>query len=201
MLREGESNQRPLMPYASHVSRGTARTPIGIILFAASHLLMGAVLMLAAFMILRRVMARPRKEDWGVVVNIIVALPMLTGGLALFLKGRAARTAAVMSFSVLAALESIVIAYAVGMTVRYIADGNQNAEWALLFVTFAVLLAFLSRDVLGYLASEKARATFALPPGETPIAIRIMPRLALFLYCVAVMIGPFLSGRRGLFPD
>ena len=43
--------------------------------------------------------------------------------------------------------------------------------------------------VLGYLASAKARKTFALPPGETPTLVRWLPCIAVLMFVAAVVFG------------
>src|SRR5437867_3373496 len=50
----------PLMPYASHAATGSGKTPIGILLFAASHLLLGAALGLLVILMWRAI---PRKSE------------------------------------------------------------------------------------------------------------------------------------------
>src|SRR5437773_8560695 len=107
MLNEEKT---PLIPYASHLAHGTGRTPIGIILFAASHLLLGAVLLLIAWIMsqqLARAPARVTGLEWLAAALIALAgVPMLAGGVALLLKGRLARAIALVSFVVLAAFEA-----------------------------------------------------------------------------------------------
>jgi hypothetical protein len=120
---------------------------------------------------------------------------------ALLLKGRAAWTAAVVSFAVLGVFEAVAICYATAMTVRYLRQGNHDAVWAVSFLMLSLCLGMLCATVSGYLAGTKARATFALPPGQTPLAVGLLPRLILVLYCVAVATGPLFSGVRWLFPD
>jgi hypothetical protein len=202
MLREDPPHSPPLMPYASHVAQGTARTPIGIILFATSHLLLGGVLLLAAFVLLRWVLLRPTVPDWIVFAAVMfLALPMLTGGVALLLKGPLAHAAALASFTLLSVLEAATIAYAAGITVRYVRHRNPDQVWAIVFLALAVGLAYLCRIVVGYLAGAKARATFALPPGDSSRPMRLLPTLVMLLYVVALLAGPLLSRVRPLFPD
>jgi hypothetical protein len=93
------------------------------------------------------------------------------------------------------------IAYALGMTVRYTRHGNNDIQWALIFFGVVLGLAFFCRVMVGYLAHEKARVTFGLPPGQIPPVLQMLSRLALLLYAVAAAIGPFLSGVRDLYPD
>src|SRR5437870_1049842 len=50
---------KPFMPYASHVAHGTGRTPIGIVLFACSHLLLGGVLLLTDWILFQRLAMAP----------------------------------------------------------------------------------------------------------------------------------------------
>jgi len=197
--------ERPLMPYASHAAAGTGRTPIGIILFAASHLLLGGVLMLAAVTMTRQALARPAAVapvDWLVTALIaLLAMPMLVGGVALLLKGSLAWVVSVISFTLLAFFEAMTIAYAIGMTTRYLQQNNPDVQWAGLFAGLAISQGLLCAVVVGYLGSPKARATFGLPPGETPGLVRRLRRIVTVLYLAALAIGPMLSGIRPLFPD
>ena len=197
-----DTGETPLMSYASHVEMGTGRTPVGIIMFAASHLLLGGVLMLSAFAIFQHVRRGPVNEDWIVLpVLFLLAAPMVTGGLALLLKGAIAWFAAVVSFALLAALEAGTFAYAVGMTVRYAARGNPDVQWALVFAAMTFAIGTLCIVVVGYLAGQKARNTFGLPPGESPAFVRRLRALALVLFAVALGIGPLLRNVRALYPD
>ena len=194
---------RPLISYASPVAQGAGRTPIGIIMFAASHLLLGGVLVLAAVIIAER-MPTARLAPGEAMVPYLIALaamPMIAGGLALLLKGRAAWTAAVVSFAALAVFEAVTICYATAMTIRYLRQGNHDAVWAVSFLVLALCLGLLCATVVGYLAGSKARATFALPPGETSAGVRMLPRVILVLYAAAAATGPLFSGVRSLFPD
>jgi hypothetical protein len=199
------SGDRPLIGYASHVAHGTGRTPIGIILFAASHLLLGAVLLLIAWIIfqqLARAPARVTALDWLAAALIALAgVPMLVGGVALLLKGSVAWTVALASFVLLAIFEAIAIAYAVAMTVRYAWQNNPDIIWAGLFVVFAMLLGLLCAVVVGYLTGSKARLTFGLPPGEAPRILKSLRTIVLVLYALGALIGPMFSGVRMLFPD
>ncbi len=190
------------IPYATPASAGTGRTPIGIIMFAASHILLGGVLLLAALVIFFQLRHRPLSEDWIVIpVLMLLAAPMITGGVGLLLKGQTAWRGAVVSFAVLSALEAGTFAYAVGMTVRYALQGNPDIIWAGLFAALAFAVAALCSVVLGYLAGDKSRITFGLPPGETPAAIRNLRRVALWLLALALLTGPLLRNLRSLYPD
>jgi hypothetical protein len=189
----------PLMSYASHVAAGTGRTPIGIILFAASHLLLGGVLMLAALLMSHR--ARDAQDWAGVAAVAVLGVPMLPGGVALLLKGRVAWTAAVMSFFVLTVMEAATLAYAVGMTCRYAIQGNHDVQLAAVFASLAFCVAVMGAVVVGYLGGEKARATFGLPPGEAPVAVRYLRPIVLTLYALALITGPMLVNVRAIFPD
>jgi hypothetical protein len=202
-------SDKPLIAYASHVAHGTGRTPIGIVLFACSHLLLGAVLLLIAWVMFQQLArmyavapARVTPIEWlaaGLVA--VAAVPMLVGGVTLLLKGRLAWIIAVVSFFVLAVFESIAIAYSVAMTVRYAMQNNTDIVWAGLFVVFAVLLGLLCAVVVGYLSGAKARATFGLPPGESPRALKWLRRTVLILYALGALIGPMFIEVRVLFPD
>ena len=46
----------------------------------------------------------------------------------------------------------------------------------------------MSCVVLSYLGSDKARRTFGLPPGETSVAVRWLPRVVLVLFVVGVVL-------------
>jgi len=193
------------MPYASHVAAGTGRTPIGIIMFAASHLLLGGTLFLTAGIMLRNLMvwrARAGWVDWLVAALVALeATPLVFGAVMLLLKGTLAWAAAVASFSVLAVFEAIAIAYSISMTVRYVRQGNSDVQWAGIFFGMSMMLAFLCRVVVGYLGAPKARATFGLPPGDPPALVKMLPRMVMALYMLALIAGPMFSGVRVLFPD
>jgi hypothetical protein len=188
--------------YATPASAGTGRTPIGIIMFAASHILLGGVLTLAAVVIFLQLRHRPFSEDW-IVIPVLMALasPMITGGISLLLKGEGAWRAAVASFTMLSVLEAGTFAYAVGMTVRYAMHDNADVVWAGLFAALTFAVAALCSVVLGYLAGDKARITFGLAPGETPLAIRKLRRVGLWLLGAALIFGPLLRNVRSIFPD
>ena len=200
-----KDDPKPLMPYASHVAHGTGRTPVGIVMFAASHLLLGGTLLLTAWVMCRQAMrfsARVMPVDWLVIGLVaLAALPMLVGSITLLLKGPIAWGVAVASFFLLAVFEALAIAYSAGMTVRYARQGNADVQWATLFLGFALLLAFLSRVIVGYLGGSKARATFGLPPGDPPALVKYLPGAAMALYALGAIVGPMLSGVRALFPD
>jgi hypothetical protein len=200
-----DKSTKPLMPYASHVAAGTGRTPIGIIMFAASHLLLGGTLFLTAGLMFRSLVvwrARAGWEDWLVAGLVaLAAVPMVVGAVMLLLKGTIAWTAAVASFTVLAIFEAIAIAYSISMTVRYVRQGNNDVQWAGIFFGMSMMLAFLCRVVVGYLGGEKARATFGLPSGDPPGVVKMLPRMVMALYTLALIAGPMFSGVRWLFPD
>lgn len=197
-----DTGETPLMAYASHVSAGTGRTPVGIIMFAASHLLLGGVLLLSAYVIYRQVNRRPVLTDWIVMAVLVsLAAPMISGAVALLLKGHLAWGIAVASFALVGALEAGILAYATGMLVRYFAQGNPDAEWAMIFVAMTFAIGTLCIVVVGYLGGAKARNTFGLPPGDTPILVRRLRPIVLVLFAVALMIGPLLRNVRWLFPD
>jgi len=194
---------KPLIAYASHAAHGTGRTPIGIIMFASSHLLLGGVLAFAAIVIAQRMRqyAQAAGEAYVPLLILLAAAPMLAGGLALLLKGLRAWTIAIVSFSILAFFEALTITYASGMTVRYLREGNNDAVWAVSFLVLSLCLGLLCATVAGYLAGSKARATFALPPGETPRLLRVVPRVVLLGLVVGLCAGTLLARVRWLYPD
>ena len=200
-----DNPDKPLMPYASHVAAGTGRTPVGIIMFAASHLLLGGVLLLMSGIMFTQLMnyrGRTTPLDWLAAALVAVpSLPMLVGGIMLLLKGGLAWTAAVISFAALAVCEAIAIAYSASMTVRYVRQGNNDVQWAGIFFGMSMMLAFLCRVIVGYLGAPKARATFGLPPGDPPAVVTMLPRMVMALYALALIAGPMFSGVRPLFPD
>jgi hypothetical protein len=178
------------IPYASHVTHGTGRTPIGIILFAASHLLLGGVIVAALATLLPAIprsewTRKPENLIWPVLASAL-AFSMLAGGVTLLLKGRVAWAACVISFTALAIAEA---SAAVLGTMMFTRGAKQVSQWGLMQTGIATLLMAMSCVVLGYLASEKARRTFGLPPGETPHAVRWLPRAILVLFVVAVVVA------------
>ena len=112
MMRDDDELQ--LIPYASHVAHGTGRTPIGIILFAASHLLLRGVLVLSVGRFLPRTLLASGWMQLFAVAVVVATLSMLSGGVMLLMKGRGAWVLSVTSFLWLAACEAIVAALGVG---------------------------------------------------------------------------------------
>jgi hypothetical protein len=187
-----ESNQVELIPYASHVAHGTGRTPVGIILFAASHLLLGGVLALAIVRFIARVSLATAWMQLFTVAMVMAALSMIGGGAMLLMKGRGAWMLSITAFTWLAVSEIDIAALGIGwwMSQR---SRTQDAPLAFFFyygggiAVAATALLALCLIVLTYLGSGKAREIFALPPGETPALVRAAPAFLLAMF-VATMI-------------
>ena len=182
-------SDKPLMQYASHVSAGTGRTPIGIVLFACSHLLLGALIEIWIVAVINQV-NRVTSLGWFLfILGGIGAAAMIVGALALLLKGPAAWTTALASFISLALAEAVGLCFATRTLVHSFAT-RENRK-VLLFVATAVLVLtfqfWLCSVVLRYLSREKARATFALPPGEFPPIVRWLPRAIVTIAVVAII--------------
>jgi hypothetical protein len=189
-MRPADRDPPELIPYASHVAHGTGRTPIGIILFAASHLLLGGVIVAAAAMLLRVIpqsewTRKPENLIWPALAAAL-AVSMLTGGVTLLLKGRTAWATCVVSFTSLAIAEAFAGVLGTIMLVR---GAKESSQWGMMQAGIATLLLAMSSVVLGYLGSEKARRTFGLPPGETSRAVRWLPRVVLVLFIVGVVLA------------
>jgi uncharacterized membrane protein len=197
-----EPSDRDILPYATDASTRAGHTPVGIVMFAASHLLFGAALLLVAWVLERKMPPGvPMLERSVPLLIALGALPMLSGGTALLLKGPTVWAIALISFSLVVAVECLVAAHASAMTVRYMREGNPDVQWAVVYLLFAFIIALLGHVVLRYLTREKARKTFFLPPGEVGPMTRAIPRILLFVLAVAIMAGPLFSGVRELFPD
>ena len=177
-----------LIPYASHVAHGTGRTPIGIILFAAGHLMMGGVLAFAMFHIVRRYAVVAPYQMYFRIMLAGTSAALIAGGAMLLLKGRAAWILAIVSFVVLAMFESALAAGMAWWATRFNDVSNGAGLGSAVFALFALCLV-----VLGYLGSAKARNTFALPPGETPRIVRWLPKLMMIVFVAAVVAGLFIG--------
>jgi hypothetical protein len=187
-MRSADRDAPELIPYASHVAHGTGRTPIGIILFAASHLLLGGVIVFALVRLLRIVprgawSRNPEDLIWPILAAVL-ATSMIAGGIALLLKGRSMWITAVASFGCLATAEAFAAVVGLLMFVR---GGRDAQTWAKVQSVVTTLLLAMSCVVLGYLASANARRTFGLPPGETSAAVRWLPRMILVAFMVAAV--------------
>ena len=186
---EPDNSQPALIPYGSHVEHGTGRTPIGIILFAGAHLLLGAVIVVAAARWFRVVPTsewtrKPENLVWPTLAAALAA-SMLAGGVTLLLKGRAAWLTAVASFACLATFEAFAAVLGMLMFVR---GGKDAQTWAIIQGVVATLLLAMSCVVLRYLTSAKARRTFGLPPGETFALLRSLPLAILVGFIVGVVV-------------
>jgi hypothetical protein len=197
-----EPSDRDILPYATDASTRAGHTPVGIVMFAASHLLFGGALLLVALVLTRKMPPGVPMLERSVPLLIgLGALPMLSGGVSLLLKGPTVWAIALISFTLVIAAECLVAAHASAMTVRYMQQGNPDVQWAVTYLLFAFILALLGHVVLRYLTRDKARRMFFLPPGEVGPLVRAIPRIMLFLLAIAIIAGPFLSGVRELFPD
>jgi hypothetical protein len=187
-----ENDQPDLIPYASHVAHGTGRTPIGIILFAAWHLLMGGVLAFVLVNIVRRYTVVLPHQMISRLLLAGTAAMMIAGGTVLLLKGRLAWFCSHACFYVLALLHAGNAAHLMWWSARYQANALGNGL-GLLSVAFALFV--LCVIVLGYLAAPKSRDTFALPPGESPTILRWLPKMMIVVFLAAVAAG-YVVGRR-----
>ena len=176
--------QPELIPYASHVAHGTGRTPIGIMLFACSHLLLGAVLAYLMLAVISRYAVVARYQVFFRIMMTGASAMMILGGVALLLKGRTAWICSVLSFAALALFE----AGLAGATAHWSAT-NRYPSTGVGMVLITTSMFALCMIVLGYLGSSKARDLFALPPGETPVVIRQLPRIAIAVFLLAVILG------------
>jgi hypothetical protein len=187
----------PLMTYESRAETGSGRTPVGIILFAASHLLLGAALLLVCFMMYRAVpaSARLRPVDWAALaIPLCIGGAMAAGATALLLKGRTAWRMALLAFVVLAMAESAAGAFGLGMAVRQYSAGDETgATIGGVVLGVAVGLFAPCVVVLGYLASPKARTTFALPPGETALFLKWLRPMAAVFFVGSLAAGVMLA--------
>lgn len=192
------SSDKPLMPYASHVAHGTGRTPIGIILFAGSHLLLGGLLAwcLAGAWREIRSLSTLHPSDWlSLLLVMVLATSMLVAGCAILLKGRMAWRITLAACSLLSLGEAVAAAFGAGMMVRFDATGDR-AGIILGLVLVAIMSALLALCVivLRYLSLEKGRLTFALAPGETSAIARWLPAAAVGAYVFMIIAGLALGG-------
>ena len=190
-MRSADHRDPPeLIPYASHVAHGTGRTPIGIVLFAASHLLLGALLLFKMGELAGSAQPTRPSDTFFAVAVFAAATSMLGGGTALLLKGRGAWIFAIVAFTSLGAWETALAMWAVAEAVAAThANDPDSVAAAFALVVLCAPLFALCIIVLGYLASAKARKTFALPPGQTPTLVRWLPRVAVVLFIAAVAFG------------
>jgi len=187
---------KPLVAYASDVALGSGRTPVGIILFAAGHLLLGAALALWLAIILPRLLRiRGPQPAFFILAafGAIIALSALTGGCALLVKGRFAWIASVISFTLLGIGEAIGCAFGAGMLVRFTGIDRTGMGLGLFVAGVMTSLMVLSLIVLSYLRGPRARTTFALPPGEVPPPARWMPALVITAYVASAAGAAFLA--------
>jgi hypothetical protein len=198
MRTDGDRDPPELIPYASNVGHGTGRTPIGIILFAASHLLLGGVFALS---IARFVSRTPLATSWMqllAVTMVIAALSMIGGGAMLLMKGRGAWLLSLTAFIWLAVSEIVLAALGMGW---WMSQRRHDQPYVQDFIyhgggmtfTAAALLA-LCLIVLRYLGTVEARDTFALPRGETPALVRVMPLFLLTMFVAAMIFAGGMGG-------
>jgi len=139
-----------------------------------------------------------RPADWlFLVLAAGVSACALVGGGAVLLKGRAAWALSVAAFGMLCLAEAIGAAYGAGMIVHCQLAGDVTGA-GLGAVLLGVMTALMSLGVivLRYLASSKARVTFALPPGEAPVIARWAPAAVIVAYALAVAVGMGLGPAR-----
>lgn len=183
------------MQYASHVSAGTGRTPIGIVLFSCSHLLLGALIEIWIVAVINQV-NRVTPLGWFLfILGGVGAAAMIVGALALLLKGPAAWMIALASFIVLAIAESVGLCFATRTLVHSIAT-RENRKFLIFVATAVLVLTFqfwLCSVVLRYLSREKSRATFALLPGDFPPMVRWVPRVIVTLTIIALVISALIG--------
>lgn len=178
-----ESDSTNSLQYSTDAARGAGRTPIGIILSAVCHLLLGSLLVLLGYGLVHEAWLA-RQFDAEMVAGIVIliaAVPMLGAGITLLLKGKRAWITCVIFHVMLAIGESILAAWGFGSA----AWRPQDNESSLIVGVVALLLLWMCLVVLSYLGKAKARACFALTPGEAPVLVR---RLPLTLAGAAVLI-------------
>jgi hypothetical protein len=187
---------KPLVPYASDVALGSGRTPVGIILFAAGHLLLGAALALWAAIVVPRLIRFRGPEPAFFILGAfaaIIAVSALLGGCALLIKGRFAWGLSVISFTLLGIGEAIGCAFGAGMLVRFFGIDRTGMGLGLFVAGVMTSLMVLSITVLSYLRGQRARITFALPPGESPLIARWMPSLVITAYILCAALATLLA--------
>jgi hypothetical protein len=187
-MATGDS-QPDLIPYASHVSHGTGRTPIGIIMIAASHLMLGAAICAVTVMVIRAAPLQARTDPknvlWFAAAGAL-AVSMLVGGMLLLLKGSAAWGASIVSFTCVALAESV----AGGLGAWLAVSGKaQSSWWGIAQTVIAMFLTAMTFVVLSYLGGANARRTFGLQPGETVRVVRWLPKLVVAAFVLAVVAG------------
>jgi hypothetical protein len=188
-MRSADHRDPPdLIPYASHVAHGTGRTPIGIILFAASHLLLGGVIVLAFGRYMSQLVVVSAWMKLFAVATVVMAFSMLGGGTMLLMKGRGAWMLAITAFMWLAVSEIVMAALGLGWWLSQLRRSGVGFFYhaAGMAVMSSALLA-LCLIVLKYLGSAKARDTFALPRGDTPVVVRAMPAFLLTIFVAAML--------------
>jgi len=185
-MRPADRDPPELIPYASHVAHGTGRTPIGIILFAASHLLLGGFLAFAAYRF------GGRAGVWFFEVTVfLAAFAMMLGGASLLMKGQWAWLTSLVSFSWLAVCEAAVAAQATVAILLSMRDASfvRLTQPGIILLCLSAAVFAPCFIMLSYLGSAKARNTFALPPGQTPSLVRLLPRVAVTLLITGIVIG------------
>jgi hypothetical protein len=106
------------------------------------------------------------------------------------MKGRGAWMLSITSFIWLAACEAVAAALGVGWFAVPMRSPRVTISYhGVALALLAAALFSLCVVVLGYLGSDKARDTFALPPGETPLVVQHLPAIAITIFVIAVLFG------------
>jgi hypothetical protein len=183
-----EHEQPEPIPYASPDMRGPGRTPVQIALCAASHLVLGALILAAAARAFVSagfsLQAQPVSASFAVAT--VAGAAMTLAGISLLLKGRAAFTCAIRAFFYLGLIECVAAGWHAHAVVHGLLNsrGVGNAVWWMLAAT---CLSVMSSVVLRYLGSAKARRTFALHQSLEATTMEWLPTVAAFY--AAVLIG------------
>jgi hypothetical protein len=191
-MRSAEHRDPPeLIPYASHIAQGTGRTPIGIILFASSHLLLGGVIVLAIGRFMSQMSLTSGWMKLFAVAMVVMSFSMLGGATMLLMKGRGAWMLAITAFTWLAVSEIIMAALGLGWWMSHRSSPHEQPFGFFYYgggmAIMASALLALCLIVLKYLGSAKARDTFALPRGETPALVRALPLFLLTMFVAAMI--------------
>ena len=183
-----EHDQSEPIRYASPDVRGSGRTPMQITLFAASHLVFGALILAATARALVSAGRSPRAPtvSTSLVVAAVAGAAMVFAGVSLLLKGRAAFACAICTFFCLGLAECAAAGWHAFAVAHALVNsrGVGSAAWWMLAATS---LAVMSSVVLRYLGTAKARQTFALHQSLEATTIEWLPTVVAFY--VAVLIG------------
>lgn len=189
-------SDKPLMQYASDVAEGAGRTPVGIVMFAGSHLLLGGFLLWFGWPFAQHAWLGRKLDGEALFATIVLAtaIPMLIGGGTLLCKGRSRWLASVAAHTLLALNESLLAAYGFALARwRFKHHDDKGILVGLIAGCVGVLLLLLCLVVLGYLASPKARKTFGLPPGESTAMFRHLPLFMLLVGLFIIALGLMIS--------